>query len=503
MASETRGEVGRVRLQVGVGAGGRAGDALVEVRRLPQHARVDAARLGELLLAAAAGVGDRAAELPAGDPDAHRPDAAAGGGLGRRRSTVGAAACEARGGQECREQRGALHRPPIGAVSAKLEPFGSAAVHAGRGQPDARAEVGERLDDLRIELRPGAARDLRRRRPRRVNDSLYGRSWTSTSNTSATCTSRPASGIVVARQAVGVAGAVPALVVGARDLLGGLEQLRLAVREHARAEHGVRLDDLELLVGEAAGLEQDRVGDRDLADVVQRRGVADAGRRRAPTSPSRAAEPGGQRGRRARVCSCVLSSRYSAASASRRSVSMRADSSVAPARDGLRGERRLEVAHAARRSAARLEQRAQPRAARRAVVGAAERRRAPSTGGPASQLERVEPRRAARPRRRRSRRSRRAARRAPPGPPPRRRRRSAVTCGSPRRPAARASAWAASGSAARDRAPRVPAQRRRPYSTHHGGHVRRPAPRHRSSPATASRRGSAAAAWASSTAPST
>ena len=51
------------------------------------------------LLAAAAGVGDRAAEVAVGDADAHRPDAAAGGGLGRRRSTVGAAACEARGGQ--------------------------------------------------------------------------------------------------------------------------------------------------------------------------------------------------------------------------------------------------------------------------------------------------------------------------------------------------------------------------------------------------------------------
>ena len=36
-----------------------------------------------------------------------------------------------------------------------------------------------------------------------------------------------------------------------------------------------RLDDLELLVGQLAGLEQDRVRDRDLADVVQRRGPVD------------------------------------------------------------------------------------------------------------------------------------------------------------------------------------------------------------------------------------
>jgi hypothetical protein len=36
----------------------------------------------------------------------------------------------------------------------------------------------------------------------------------------------------------------------------------------------VGLDDLELLVGEPARLEQDRVRDRDLADVVQRRRLA-------------------------------------------------------------------------------------------------------------------------------------------------------------------------------------------------------------------------------------
>ncbi len=38
---------------------------------------------------------------------------------------------------------------------------------------------------------------------------------------------------------------------------------------------GVGLHDRALLGGERAGLQQDRVGDRDLADVVQRRGVAE------------------------------------------------------------------------------------------------------------------------------------------------------------------------------------------------------------------------------------
>ena len=79
----------------------------------------------------------------------------------------------------------------------------------------------------------------------------------------------------LAREAVGIAAAVPALVVRAGDPLRDAEHLRLAVGEHARAEHRVRLDDLELLVGELAGLEQDRVRDRDLAEVVQRRGLAD------------------------------------------------------------------------------------------------------------------------------------------------------------------------------------------------------------------------------------
>jgi hypothetical protein len=61
----------------------------------------------------------------------------------------------------------------------------------------------------------------------------------------------------------------------AGDLLGHPEHLRSAVREHAGTEHGMRLDDLELLGLQSAGLEQDRVRDRDLAEVVQRRGLAD------------------------------------------------------------------------------------------------------------------------------------------------------------------------------------------------------------------------------------
>jgi hypothetical protein len=61
----------------------------------------------------------------------------------------------------------------------------------------------------------------------------------------------------------------------------------------------VRLDDLELLVGQRAGLEQDRVRDRDLADVVQRRGAADERDLRSGSWSTRAS--GGEVGERARV----------------------------------------------------------------------------------------------------------------------------------------------------------------------------------------------------------
>ncbi len=46
-------------------------------------------------------------------------------------------------------------------------------------------------------------------------------------------------------------------------------------REDARAHLGVLLDVLELVGSELAGLEEHRVGDPDLADVVEERGLAD------------------------------------------------------------------------------------------------------------------------------------------------------------------------------------------------------------------------------------
>ena len=73
----------------------------------------------------------------------------------------------------------------------------------------------------------------------------------------------------LATQAGGIAAAVPALVVGERDLGRDLQNRKATFTENAPADHGVGLDDLELLRRELARLEQDRVGNPDLADVVQ------------------------------------------------------------------------------------------------------------------------------------------------------------------------------------------------------------------------------------------
>ena len=77
------------------------------------------------------------------------------------------------------------------------------------------------------------------------------------------------------REPVRIAAAVPALVVGERDLLGHHQQLVGAAREDPRADRRVQLHRRELLGRVLAGLQQQVVGDADLADVVQPRRVAD------------------------------------------------------------------------------------------------------------------------------------------------------------------------------------------------------------------------------------
>ena len=82
-------------------------------------------------------------------------------------------------------------------------------------------------------------------------------------------------GDVVALEAVGIALAVPTLVVPARDLVCVLQQgiagmLTAQLKQHICAEGGVGLHDLELLGRQASGLVENSIVDRHLADIVQR-----------------------------------------------------------------------------------------------------------------------------------------------------------------------------------------------------------------------------------------
>ena len=107
---------------------------------------------------------------------------------------------------------------------------------------------------------------------------------------------------LLAGEAVRVAPAVPALVAGADDLADARHQAADAVEQQLALDR-VRLDQLELLVGELGRLVQDLLGDRDLADVVEQRGELEllaVGLRDAPSRPRprrRARRPSGS-GRR-------------------------------------------------------------------------------------------------------------------------------------------------------------------------------------------------------------
>ncbi len=71
--------------------------------------------------------------------------------------------------------------------------------------------------------------------------------------------------------------AVPVLMVAERNLFCHPQQAEAASREDPRADRRVRLDERELCFGELPELQQDRVGDSDLADVVQGRRTTDQG----------------------------------------------------------------------------------------------------------------------------------------------------------------------------------------------------------------------------------
>lgn len=75
-------------------------------------------------------------------------------------------------------------------------------------------------------------------------------------------------GDVAPGEPLGVAAAIPALVVPQRDLGGHLEHRDLGVAQDLRADARMGVHDGALLFGEAARLLEDVVGDADLADVV-------------------------------------------------------------------------------------------------------------------------------------------------------------------------------------------------------------------------------------------
>ena len=137
---------------------------------------------------------------------------------------------------------------------------------------DARQRGGERADDFGVELGAGAAPELAQRvagRPRAAVGARAGDGVVRVGDVHDARGERD----VVAAQPVRIAAAVRPLVVQLDDRDVGREKRHRP--QDARAGTGMLLDDVELRVGQRAGLEQHVVGHADLADVVQQRAQAD------------------------------------------------------------------------------------------------------------------------------------------------------------------------------------------------------------------------------------
>ena len=127
--------------------------------------------------------------------------------------------------------------------------------------------LAERLHHGGVELRPGAGAELRERLLDRSSRRGRGGCVVIASNASHTATMRAPSGIASPASAVRVAGAVPVLVARAHELRDRQQRGRGA--QDALADDRVLAHEGPLLVGQRAGLVQDLVRDRHLADVVQ------------------------------------------------------------------------------------------------------------------------------------------------------------------------------------------------------------------------------------------
>jgi hypothetical protein len=98
-------------------------------------------------------------------------------------------------------------------------------------------------------------------------------------------------------------------VVRQGDLLGHPQQWHAAAGQDLRAHDRMRLDDVELARRERRRLQEDRVGDADLADVVEGRGALDRPRVRlgqAERAREEAGEPADATGVLAGVVVAVL-----------------------------------------------------------------------------------------------------------------------------------------------------------------------------------------------------
>jgi hypothetical protein len=141
-------------------------------------------------------------------------------------------------------------------------------------QAHLRCDAQQCFDDLRVELRARVRLDLREclaHRPRMLVWSIVRECVEHIGHGNDASGERDA----VARETEWIAEAVPALVVAQRNLFRELEQREPAARQDVGTDYRVRLDDVALPDIETTLLEQDRIRDADLADVVQRRSARD------------------------------------------------------------------------------------------------------------------------------------------------------------------------------------------------------------------------------------
>ncbi len=197
------------------------------------------------------------------------------------------------------------NQPSTSATRPYLVSLSGASGMRPKGYAGALRDRDERLDDLRVELRPGVSAQLGNRLVLRQRLAVRPVGRHRVVGVAGGDDPRQRRDLLAA-EPVGVARAVVALVAGADDLADLAEQAADAVQEPLALDR-VALDDLELLGRERAGLVDDLVRDSELADVVQQRREL----RVAPLAlaPAPARRPPRESGRRRRGCARPYSRR--------------------------------------------------------------------------------------------------------------------------------------------------------------------------------------------------